>query len=260
MYRGMLVKTSGRDAALGELERVGSWDANIPQWNEHLAGLSATDRVAWACEEFGGGVVVSSSFGIQSAVMLHLVAEIRRDIPVIFIDTGYLFPETYRFARELTERLGLQLKKYVPATTAAEQEALYGKLWEQGVDGFKRYNLMNKVEPMNRAISELGAVVWLAGLRREQAESREKLQWIQRQNRILKLHPILEWNNRDVYRYLTKYDLPYHPLWEKGYVSVGDWHSSRPLEAGMKEEETRFNGVKRECGLHELSQQPDFQI
>src|SRR5690606_10671468 len=102
--------------------------------------------------------------------------------------------------------------------------------------------------------------LWIAGLRRDQGESREKLQWIHRQNRILKLHPILEWSNRDVYRYLTKYDLPYHPLWEQGYVSVGDWHSTRPLEAGMKEEETRFGGIKRECGLHELSQQPDFQI
>jgi phosphoadenosine phosphosulfate reductase len=256
----MLVKALGKDVDSGGLTQVDIWDASLPDWNRHLEGLSAQDRVAWACEEFGDGVVLSSSFGIQSAVMLHLVSQVRKDIPVIFIDTGYLFPETYRFARDLTERLGLHLKKYVPATTAAEQEALYGKLWEQGVDGLNRYNLMNKVEPMNRAIRELGAVVWMAGLRRDQAGSREKLQWIQRQNRILKLHPILEWNNRDVYRYLTKHDLPYHPLWEKGYVSVGDWHSSRPLEAGMKEEDTRFGGIKRECGLHELSKQPDFQI
>src|SRR5579862_8277391 len=122
-----------------------------------LEHVTAEERVRWAVETFGDGLVMTTSFGIQSAVMLHLVTRIAPQIPVIFIDTGYLFPETYRFARELTERLQLNLKKFTPAMTAAEQEALYGKLWEQGLDGIKTYNFTNKIEPMDRAVRELGA-------------------------------------------------------------------------------------------------------
>lgn len=225
-----------------------------------LEALDASARVRWAVETFGDQLVLSTSFGIQSAVMLHLVTQVAPEIPVVFVDTGYLFPETYRFADELTKRLNLNLKVYSPAMTAARQEALFGKEWENGVEGLGRYNLINKVEPMDRAVRELGAVAWLAGLRRTQSSTREALPVVQRQNRITKVHPIIDWDNRMVHRYLTANDLPYHPLWENGYVSVGDWHSSAPLAPGMTEEETRFGGLKRECGLHEVSGQPDFQI
>ena len=225
-----------------------------------LEKASAEDRIKWAVERFGDGLVMTTSFGIQAAVMLHLVTRVAPKIPVIFIDTGYLFPETYRFARDLTEKLGLNLKKYVPAMTAAEQEALHGKQWEQGIDGLKRYNFINKVEPMDRAVRELGATAWLAGLRRTQASTREGLKVVQQQNKITKIHPIIDWDNRTVHRYLTQHGLDYHPLWEQGYVSVGDWHSTTKLLDGMKEEDTRFGGVKRECGLHEASGKGDFQI
>jgi phosphoadenosine phosphosulfate reductase len=171
-----------------------------------------------------------------------------------------LFPETYRFARELTERLQLNLKKFTPAMTAAEQEALYGKRWEHGLDGIKDYNFTNKIEPMECAVRELGATAWLAGLRRTQASTRELLRVVQTQNKITKVHPIIDWDDRRVYNYLTEYKLPYHPLWDQGYVSVGDWHSTSKLLDGMSEEETRFGGLKRECGLHEPSGKTDFQI
>jgi len=222
--------------------------------------LLAPARVERALELFGDGLVLSTSFGVQSAVMLHLVTQVKADVPVVFVDTGYLFPETYRFAAELTERLGLNLKKYQAVTSPAEQEAIQGKLWEDGKEGLEEYNFVRKVEPMNRAISELGATAWLAGLRRSQARSRAELPFLQQQNRIWKVHPILDWTDRDIYQYLNQYGLPYHPLWHQGYATVGDWHSSKPLEVGMSEEETRFNGVKRECGLHELSNRIDFQI
>jgi phosphoadenosine phosphosulfate reductase len=171
-----------------------------------------------------------------------------------------LFPETYRFAEELIRRFRLNLKIYNPAITAARQEALYGKQWEQGIEGLKRYNLVNKVEPMERAVRELGATAWLAGLRRSQASSRGHLRVVERQNRITKLHPIIDWDNRCVHRYLAEHRLPQHPCWEQGYASVGDWHSTAKQLGGMTEEETRFGGLKRECGLHEDSGRPDFQI
>lgn len=234
--------------------------ADIFSVNGELEKAPAEERVRWALEQFGSDVVLTSSFGIQAAVMLHLVSQLKPDIPVIFIDTGYLFPETYRFAEELRQRLNLNIRKYHATTTAAEQEALHGKLWEQGLEGLNKYHFINKVEPMNRAISETGAKVWFAGLRRAQASTRKDLRVVQQQNKITKIHPIIDWTDRDVYRYLQKYDLPYHPLWEKGYISVGDWHSTSKLQDGMNAEDTRFNGVKRECGLHEISGRLDFQI
>lgn len=225
-----------------------------------LEKKSPQERVQWAVETFGDGLVLTTSFGIQAAVMLHLVTRIAPSIPVVFIDTGYLFAETYRFADELTERLRLNLKVYQSRLTAAYQEAKYGKRWEQGLDGLKAYNFDNKVEPMDRAVRELGAHAWLAGLRRSQAGSREGLGVVQAQNKITKVHPIIDWDNRMVHRYLTEHDLPYHPLWEQGYVSMGDWHSTSRLEPGMTEEQTRFGGLKRECGLHEISGREGFSI
>ncbi len=234
--------------------------SELTQTAPDLENVSPEERIKWAVEAHGGDLVMTTSFGIQAAVMLHLVTQVVPRIPVIFIDTGYLFPETYRFAHELTERLNLNLKKFVPSMTAAEQEALYGKQWELGLDGLKRYNFLNKVEPMDRAVRELGAKAWLAGLRRSQASTREALPVVQRQNKVTKIHPIIDWDNRKVHRYLTEHGLPYHPLWEQGYVSVGDWHSTTKLLDGMREEDTRFNGMKRECGLHEASGKGDFQI
>ena len=225
-----------------------------------LEAAEAAERVRWAYEQFGEKLILTTSFGIQSAVMLHLVTQQVPQIPVIFIDTGYLFPETYRFAEELTEKLELNLKVYQPRLSAARQEALYGKRWEQGVEQLDRYNLLNKSEPMDRAVRELGAQAWLAGLRRSQGSSREDRPVVQAQNKVTKIHPIIDWDNRKVHQYLTANGLPYHPLWEQGYVSVGDWHSSMPLTPGMSEADTRFGGQKRECGLHELSGQADFQI
>jgi phosphoadenosine phosphosulfate reductase len=233
---------------------------SIAQANRDLSSRSPAERIRWALEAFGEEIVLTTSFGAQAAVMLHLVTAERPNIPVVFIDTGYLFPETYRFAETLSNRLRLNLHVYQPQMTAARQEALFGKRWEMGRDGLEAYGLINKVEPMNRALLELGATAWLSGLRRSQAKSRSDLEVLSLQNKTVKVHPIIEWTDRDIYQYLTQHDLPYHPLWEQGYVSIGDWHSTTRLGEGMSEEETRFNGVKRECGLHELSGNADWQI
>ncbi|MGB0416956.1 MAG: phosphoadenylyl-sulfate reductase, partial [Coraliomargarita sp.] len=179
-----------------------------------LESLSAVDRVRWAHESYGDQLVLTTSFGVQSAVMLHLVTSQVPEIPVVFIDTGYLFPETYRFAEELTERLNLNLKIYRSQKSAAHQEAVHGKLWEQGLDGLDRYNKINKVEPMNRAVIELGAVAWLSGLRRNQSSTRENRPIAEKQNKTWKIYPILDWTDRDIYQYLTENNLPYHPLWD----------------------------------------------
>jgi phosphoadenosine phosphosulfate reductase len=224
---------------------------DLARFNDKLEQASAAERVEWALAGYQPHVVLSSSFGAQAAVSLHLVTRLWPDIPVVLIDTGYLFPETYRFADELTGRLKLNLKVYRAAESPSWQEARYGREWEQGVDGLERYNRRNKVEPMQRALRELGAKAWITGLRRQQAKTRANLGVLGVQNDVVKVQPIIDWTDRDVFQYLKKHDLPYHPLWEKGYLSIGDTHSSRPVSEGVSEEESRFFGLKRECGLHE---------
>lgn len=218
--------------------------------NEWLEDQPAEIRIAWALENLPRDHVLSSSFGIQSAVMLHMMTKQMPDIPVLLFDTGYLFPETYRFVDELTERLGLQLKVFRSEMSTAWQEARFGQLWEQGEDGLKKYNKMNKVEPMQRAMASVGAGTWYSGLRRVQADSRAERKILEFQHGRVKFHPIVDWTNRDIHFYLKEHDLPYHPLWEQGYVSVGDTHTTTKLEDGMREQDTRFAGQNRECGLH----------
>ncbi|MEO2282145.1 phosphoadenylyl-sulfate reductase [Pseudoalteromonas pernae] len=224
--------------------------AMLTDINTILADKSASERVEWAMEHLPGTHILSSSFGIQAAVMLHLVTNVKKDTPVILTDTGYLFPETYQFIEQMTERLQLNLKVYKANLSPAWQEAKYGKLWEQGEGGIKLYNQMNKVEPMTQALKDLNVGTWFSGLRRQQSSTRQDKNIVEISRGTVKVYPIIEWHNRDVYQYLTQHDLPYHPLWEQGYVSMGDVHTTRKLEPGMTEEETRFFGIGRECGLH----------
>ncbi|MBS0882732.1 phosphoadenylyl-sulfate reductase [Pantoea sp. JGM49] len=223
----------------------------LAESNVQLEKLSAEQRVSWALENMPGAFVLSSSFGIQAAVLLHMVTQQKPDTPVILTDTGYLFPETYRFIDELTEKLNLNLQIFRAETSPAWQEARYGKLWEQGVEGIEQYNQINKVEPMNRALQTLGAQTWFAGLRRDQSGSRASLPVLAVQRGVFKILPIIDWDNRQVHQYLKQHGLKYHPLWDEGYLSVGDTHTTKKWEPGMAEEETRFFGLKRECGLHE---------
>jgi phosphoadenosine phosphosulfate reductase len=219
--------------------------------NRSFENLAPERRVERALELLPGNHVLSSSFGAQSAVMLHLVSTISPGIPVVLIDTGYLFPETYRFIDELTDKLKLNLKIFRPDSSAAWQESRFGKLWDQGLDGIERYNRINKKEPMERALRELGASTWFSGLRRAQGSTRANIGPIEFKRGQYKVHPIFDWTDRDVGHYLKKNGLTYHPLWEKGYLSIGDWHTTRSLSEVNNVEELRFFGLKRECGLHE---------
>lgn len=223
---------------------------SLEQTNARLETLDAEQRVQWALQNGPQGFALSSSFGAQSAVMLHLLTRQQPDIPVILIDTGYLFPETYRFADELHERLKLNLQIFRPLVSRAWMEARHGRLWEQGVVGIDQYNGLRKVEPMKRALKELGVGTWFTGLRRSQANSRSQTPILQQRDDRLKVNPIADWTDRDIWVYLKKHDLPYHPLWNEGYVSIGDFHTTSRWEPGMSAEDTRYFGMKRECGIH----------
>ena len=226
--------------------------ALLDEVNADLERMDAASRVRWALDHLPGAHALSSSFGAQAAVSLHMVVSQAPSIPVILIDTGYLFPETYRFIDELVLRLELNLKVYQPSMSPAWLEARHGRLWEQGLEGIERYNSLRKSEPMQRALQELGVGTWFAGLRRDQAKSRRRIRPVEYRHGRWKVHPILDWTDRQVFAYLRRHDLPYHPLWHEGYVSIGDWHTTRSLAEAGDAEATRFFGLKRECGLHGL--------
>jgi phosphoadenosine phosphosulfate reductase len=184
--------------------------------NARLAGRSAEACIEWALAHLPGRHVLSSSFGAQGAVSLHLLTRIAPDIPVILIDTGYLFPETYRFVDELTDRLHLNLKIYRSDLSPAWQEARYGKLWEQGREGLEQYNRRAKVQPMERALTELGVGTWFAGLRRLQTEAARSFRSSRdHQNATRCIHRRLE---RPRCAVPAAPQSPYHPLWHDGYV------------------------------------------
>jgi len=223
-------------------------DANSLE--SRLAAMDAVGRVRHVLDHLATHPLLSSSFGAQAAVALHLVTREAPGIPVVLIDTGYLFAETYRFIDQLAERLRLNLHVHRAETSPAWFEARHGRLWEQGRDGIERYNELRKVEPMRRALAELKADAWFAGLRRRQSRSRQHAPIIERRNGLWKVHPLADWSDRDVGEYLRRHRLPYHPLWDAGYVSIGDVHTSSPLQDGGAAEDTRFFGLQRECGLH----------
>ncbi len=226
----------------------------VPSYPD-FAALSAEERVAWSLENLPGQHIVSSSFGAQAAVSLHMLSQQQADIPVVLIDTGYLFPETYRFIDELTDKLKLNLQVYQSAMSPRRQEARFGERWKMGAEALDDYNQQVKVEPMTRAIEELEVGTWFAGLRRSQSEGRQNIPFLEWSNERWKVHPIADWSDRDVHRYLTKNNLPYHPLWEHGYESIGDYHTTKSIHEVSEKEQLRFFGIKRECGIHEIGQE-----
>ncbi|MEM1436533.1 MAG: phosphoadenylyl-sulfate reductase [Pseudomonadota bacterium] len=223
----------------------------LAAWNQVLARLPAEERVRVALERLPGQHLLTSSFGAQAAVSLHMLTRQQPDLPVVLLDTGYLFPETYAFVERLTEQLDLNLKTYRSHRSPQEQEAADGRRWELGFDGLEAYNFENKIEPMRRALDELEVGTWFTGLRRDQASTRADTPFVQVTGDRYKVAPLADWTDRDIFRYLKRHNLPYHPLWDQGYVSIGDVHSTRTLAEAGTAELTRFGGLKRECGLHD---------
>lgn len=224
--------------------------SDLQTLNAQFEGQRPELLLDWAQRCFGDELILSTSFGADSALMLHLVSQHVPNIRVVFIDTGYLFPETYRFAEQLTARFGLDVRVYSPLITPARQEALYGRLWQGTAQDLERYHYLNKVEPMDRALRELAPRAWISGVRRHQTAFRNQLRPVEPHQQQLKLHPILHWTPEDVRRYMSEHQLPYHPLFDQGYRSIGDVHSTRPTSADQDPRSGRLLGEHRECGIH----------
>jgi len=218
---------------------------------EELLPKSPEDRLAWAAENFPGQAMVTTSFGAQSAAFLHLVSRMAPEIPVVFIDTGYHFPETLSFSLELTKKLNLNLRTYRPLSTPEEIESIHGRLWEEGPEGLEKFHEIIRLEPLRRAFQDLNPAIWLAGLRRSGSEHRQQQEILSQQDSRWKLLPILEWSDREIGSYLSCHQLPYHPLWAQGYVSIGDRVTTKRLDEVSDPSQLRHFGWKRECGLHD---------
>lgn len=215
--------------------------------------LQALEIIRWSVDEFGEDVALSSSFGADSAVMLHLATRVKPDMKIITLDTGFLFPETIRWRDELAERLNLNLCIYRPAMSAADFVAEHGQMWRSSPDSCCAFN---KREPFTRAKRELGIKCWLTGIRREQSATRKSAAIAQRDNLgLMKLCPIARWTAKDVHYYLVENNLPYHPLREHGFLSIGcqpeEGFCTTKVKPGEDPRSGRWAGFdKTECGLH----------
>ena len=218
-----------------------------------LEKLSAEQRIEWACSKFGPKFVLTTSFGIQSAVLLNMVHLLGKEKSpkVIWVDTGYLPPETYTYAEQLINQLDIDIEIAQSNISPARMEALYGRLWESNsVKDLEKYHQIRKVKPLEEAFNELNVLCWASGVRGGQTKHRNSMNYLDEIRERKSLRPILNWSNKDIFYYMQEHDLPQHPLFEKGYSTVGDWHSSGPDGPNEEGRKTRFQGLKEECGIH----------
>jgi phosphoadenosine phosphosulfate reductase len=197
--------------------------------------------------DFPGRICVSSSFGAESIVLLKLVADTAPDLPVIFLDTGWMFPETLRYKREVVERLGLtQVQDRHPDTAALAAEDPDNTLWRRDPDRCCR---LRKILPLEAALA--GYDAWITGIKRGQTEHRARTPRVGSQGRLIKVCPLADWDEERVRAYIEAHDLPRHPLLEQGYASIGCMPCTAPVEAGAPGRSGRWAGkAKTECGIH----------
>ena len=226
---------------------------SLDETREDLKNLSAPELLMWGHEQFAENFVLTTSFGIQSAVLLHMtgIFESRKKPKVIWIDTGYLPKETYIYADQLTKILKIDLVINQSNISPARMEALYGRLWEKGShEDLEKYHQIRKVEPLENALSRKDIKCWGSGVRKGQTTNRKSMNLIDFIRGRLSLRPLLNWSKKDIFYYMEENNLPQHPLFEKGYSTVGDWHSSQAENVNNKGRSTRFGGVSEECGIH----------
>jgi len=196
-----------------------------------------------------GRLILSTSFGPSGMVNLHVLSEVAPEVPVVFIDTLYHFKETLEHAALVQRHYGLDIRIYRPAETREDFEREHGEhLWERDLDLFHR---LTKVEPMARALE--GVSGWITGRRRDQSETRAQLPIVEIGDRI-KVNPVARWGRGDVWRFILDNDVPYNPLHDQGYASIGDEPLTTPVHLGEDERAGRWRGQARvECGLHDLT-------
>ena len=226
---------------------------HIEQFNDELINLSSLEILEWSLKKFGNNLAFTTSFGIQSSVLLNLIqsSSLKNKVKIFWIDTGYLPAETYKYADQIINKFSLEVDVLQSKISPARMEALYGKLWESAKSkDLDTYHKIRKIDPLEEALKKYSITCWASGVRAQQTENRSNMQLIDCIRNRFALRPLLNWSKKDIYYYMEENNLPQHPLFYKGYSSVGDWHSSQSETNAIKGRETRFGGIKEECGLH----------
>jgi phosphoadenosine phosphosulfate reductase len=213
-----------------------------------LEAMSAEDLLRWAYAEFGEKVCLTCSWQKQSSALVHMVSELELDIPVIELDTHLFFRESYDTREALVRRYGLELIRPQIITVAEQHRSEGPNLWERDPD---RCCHIRKVEPLLTALEPYDA--WISGIRRDQSPSRAgtpKVQWSERYG-VWKIHPLADWDEKRVWAYIEVNEIPYNPLHDNGYRSIGCMPCTRPIRPDEEERAGRWAGSdKLECGIH----------
>ena len=223
---------------------------NLQELNEKFEHAKPEEIIEWAVKEFRPKICMTSSFGPESGTLLRMVSRADPETPVLFLETGFHFPETLEYKEALVKLLGL--KNVIDLRADPEKRA---KLMQDygGVPYEKNPDLccqINKVEPLDEAIK--GYEAWMSGIRRNQTDFRKSIQIIEEyEGGQYKISPLANFTSRDAWWYMKEHGIPQHPLWEKGYLSIGCWPCTRPVQAGDDERSGRWAGLsKKECGIH----------
>jgi phosphoadenosine phosphosulfate reductase len=215
-----------------------------------LEGAGPDEVLRWAVDEFFPDLTLACSFGGPSGmVLVDMIAKIEPRVEVFYLDTDFLFPETYSTRDKVVNRYGVNVVAYKPQLSPKEQAAQYGdELWLRDPD---RCCALRKVEPNERALA--GKRAWISGLRRDQAATRREtpiVQWDERFD-LAKINPLVNWTEGDVWAYILKNDVPYNPLHDRDYPSVSCSYCTRPIQPGEDLRAGRWQGQdKVECGIH----------
>jgi len=210
---------------------------------------SAAELVKYALEQFSPKVAIASSFGAEDVVLIHLAAQARPDFRVFTLDTDFLFPETYALIDAIEQHYRIKVERTRPRLEPDEQAREFGEaLWSREPD---RCCNIRKVEPLTNKLAELDA--WVTGIRRDQAPTRanaRKLEWDSKFG-LIKINPLADWKWEQVWDYIRSHSIPYNPLHDQGYPSIGCTYCTRPVRAGEDLRAGRWSGFqKTECGLH----------
>ncbi len=223
--------------------------------NQVLDTFEPEPIVQWAAETFPAQLVMSSSFGAESAALIHIATRLIPSIKIIMVDTGYLFPETHQLMEQLRQRFNLNVWVYRTQNDPIRYLAQAGETDPTVRRDVQACCAANKNEPFDRAFAQLKPAAWLRGIRRQQASTRAQRQVVEWSNRYgcYAVSPLLNWSTRQMHNYMIANDLPFHPLYEKGYLSIGcnPLTCTRPITSGDDPRAGRWAGTeKNECGLH----------
>jgi len=227
----------------------------IAQIKKEIEGLAPIDVIRYVDQKFKKETIFSTSFGIEDQVITHLLAEIGSSASIFTLETGRLFPETYYVWNRTLEKYKLPIKAYYPNTDAVESlVSLKGpSSFYESVENRKECCFIRKIEPLQRAIQ--GYKVWITGIRAEQSANREDMDMIEwdETNQIIKIHPIFHWTLDEVESFLKTNFIPYNPLHDKGFPSIGCQPCTRAVQKGEDFRAGRWwweDMSKKECGLH----------